>query len=145
MAGKFTRLQKSYRIAADNVNPATTKNEIPMYRGVVLSAEDTTKLPVADNAVPLGFVDSDERLDNPLRGGGGSQAGKQIAVKLEGIAEIELTGTIAVGDRVIFAAGGFAKKIPAAAGAYNVVGYAEKAGVDGDVIPVRIVFQHVTV
>jgi hypothetical protein len=145
MAGKFTRLQKTYRIDAANVNPTTTLNEVPMYRGVTQSGEDLCKLPTADNAVPLGFVDNDERLVDPLRGGGGSQAGKQIAVKLEGIAEIALSGTIAAGDKVIFATGGFAKKCPTATGAYNVVGYAEKAGVDGDVIPVRIVFQHVTI
>jgi hypothetical protein len=145
MAGKFTRLQKTYRIGADNVNPSTTKNEVPMYRGVVLSGEDTCKLPVADNAIPLGVVDGDERLDDPLRGGGGSQAGKQIAVKLEGIADIELVGNISVGDRVILGTGGFAKKIPAVAGQYNVIGIAEKSGVDGDVIPVRMGYDSVTV
>jgi len=146
MAGKFTRLQKTYRIAADNVNPSTTKNEVPMYRGVTRgAAEETCKLPTADNQLALGFVDNDERLDDPLRGGGGSQAGKQIAVKLEGIAEIELAGTIAYGDKVILATGGFAKKMPTAAGRYNVVGVAEKAGVDGDVIPVMINYETVEV
>lgn len=145
MAGQFTRLQKSYRIDATNVNPVTSKNEIPMYRIVTMSGEDLCKLPAADNATPLGVVDNDERLDDVLHGGGGSQVGRQVAVKLEGIASIVLDGPVAVGDRVIAKAGGFGIKIPAAAGSYEVVGFAEKAGVAGDVIAVRMSYHIKTV
>lgn len=145
MAGQFTRLQKSYRIDAANVNPANSKNEVPMYRIVTLSGADTCKLPAADNAIPLGAVDNDERVDDVLRGGGGSQAGRQLAVKLEGIASLELGGAVAVGDRIIAKAGGTAIAIPAAAGQYEVIGFAEKAGVAGDVIPVRMSYHVKTV
>lgn len=144
MAGQFTRLQKSYRIAADNVNPTTSKNEIPRYRGVVHVGEDTCKLPTDANEIPLGVVDNDERLDDPLRDGG-SQAGRQIAVKLEGIAMCELSDTVSVTDRIIMDGGGKFKKMPASAGTYNVFGFAEKAGKAGDVIPVRMVFHVVRV
>lgn len=145
MAGQFTRLQKSYRVDATNVNPDNSKNEIPMYRIVTLAGADLCKLPAADNAIPLGVVDNDERIDDVLHGGGGSQAGRQIAVKLEGIASVVLDGPVAVGDRVIAKAGGFGIAIPAAAGSYEVLGFAEKAGVAGDVIPVRMSYHVKTV
>ena len=88
----------------------------------------------------LGVVDSDERIDDPIRAGG-DQTGRQVAVKLEGIAEIKLTGSVQAGDRVILAAGGLAKKMPNEPGIYNVLGFAEKNGEDGDVIPVRMVYH----
>ncbi len=144
MPGQFTRLQMTYRIAVDNVNPTTNKNEIPRYRGVVHIGEDTCKLPTDENVIPLGVVDNDERIDDPLRDGG-SQAGRQIAVKLEGFAMIELSGAVAVTDRVILDVGGKAKKMPGTAGTYNVLGFAEKAGDEGDVIPVRMAFHLVTI
>lgn len=140
MAGQYTRWQMTYRIASDNVNPDTSKNEIPMYRAVMFAGEEHCKLPTADNAIPLGVVDNDERLDDPLRDGG-SQAERQIAVKLDGIASLTLDGTVAAGDRVILAAGGKGKALPATAGKYNVLGFAEKAGVAGDVIPVRMAYH----
>lgn len=145
MAGQFTRLQKSYRIDAANANPSNGgANEIPLYRIVTLSGEDTCKLPSADNAIPLGVTDNDERLSDVLRGGG-SQAGRQIAVKLEGIAMVEISGAVALGDRIIAKTGGFGLKIPTAAGTYEVLGFAEKAGVAGDVIPVRMAYHVKTV
>lgn len=144
MPGQYTRLQMTYRIASDNVNPTTGKNEIPQYRGVVHAGEGICKLPDDDNLIPLGVVDRDERLDDPLRDGG-SQAGRQIAVKLEGYAMIELAEAVAVTDKVILGEGGFAKKLPDTAGVYNVLGFAEKAGDVGDVIPVRMVYHVVTV
>lgn len=132
MAGKFTRLQKSYLIEdADGV---------AMYTGVVLSGENKCKKPTTDNEIPLGVVDNDERINDPIRAGG-SQANRQVAVKLEGIAEITLSGAITVGDRVILGEGGVAKKIPTTAGVYNVLGFAEKNGEDGDVIPVRMSYH----
>lgn len=136
MAGKFTRLQKSYRIMDEN--------GVAMYTGVVLAGENQCKKPAKDNEIPLGVVDNDERIDDPIRAGG-SQKGRQVAVKLEGIAEIKLSGVIQVGDRVILAEGGLAKKIPAEAGTYNVLGFAEKNGEDGDVILVRMSYHVFTI
>lgn len=136
MAGKFTRLQKTYLIEdADGV---------AMYTGVVHSGENKCKKPVADNEIPLGVVDNDERIDDPMRAGG-SQANRQVAVKLEGIAEIILKDTITAGDRVILGEGGTALAMPATAGVYNVLGFAEKSGVDGDVIPVRMTYHVFTI
>jgi hypothetical protein len=142
MAGQFTRLQKTYRIASTNVNPDTTKNEIPQYRGVTFAGENEVQLPTADNQVPAGIVFNDERIDDPRRDGG-SQAGRNIAVALEGIASIELSGTVAVGDRIILATGGKAKGASSLAlgTKANVVGFAEKGGVAGDVIPVRMSYH----
>jgi len=136
MAGKFTRLQKTYKIMdADGVN---------MYTGVVMTGENQCKKPTEDNEIPLGVVDNDERINDPVRAGG-DQTGRQVAVKLEGIAEIKLTGAIQVGDRVILAGGGLAKKMPIEAATYNVLGFAEKNGEDGDVIPVRMAYHVFTV
>ncbi|MEK5060943.1 MULTISPECIES: hypothetical protein [unclassified Paenibacillus] len=140
MAGQFTRLQKSYRIDPNNVNPDTGKNEIPLYRIVEHSGEDLTKISGA-NAIPLGVADNDERLDDPLRDGG-SQAGRQIAIKLEGIALVTLDGTVSVTDRIYAVAGGKGDSVDnAPAGIYNVLGFAEKGGVAGDVIPVRMQYH----
>ncbi len=136
MAGKYTGLQKSYLIAdADG---------IPMYTGVVHVGENTCGKPTEDNEVPLGIVDNDERIDDPIRAGG-NQANRQIAVQLAGIAEIKLSGNVVAGDRVILGAGGTAKKMPNVGGTYNVVGFAEKNGEDGDVIPVRMAYHVYTI
>ncbi len=132
MAGKFTRLQKSYKI----MDP----DGVAMYTGVVLVGENACAKPTYDNEIPLGVVDSDERIDDPIRAGG-DQTGRQVAVKLEGIAEIKITGSIQAGDRVILAAGGLGKKMPDDPGVYNVLGFAEKNGEDGDVIPVRMAYH----
>lgn len=144
MAGKYTGLQKSYRISPDNVNFDNNKNEIPMYRGVVASDDDYCMLPPEDNMTPLGVVDNDERLDDPIRDGG-SQAHRQIAVKLQGIAEIKIEGPVTVGQRVILAKGGKAKAVPDSPGVYEVLGFAERTGVDGDVIPVRMAYHVYTI
>lgn len=132
MAGKFTRLQKAYKIMdADGV---------ALYTGVIMAGENQCKKPTKDNEIPLGVVDNDERINDPIRAGG-DQTGRQVAVKLEGIAEIKITGSIQAGDRVILAAGGLAKKMPTDIGVYNVLGFAEKNGEDGDVIPVRMAYH----
>lgn len=136
MAGKFTRLQKSYKI----MDP----DGVAQYTGVVMAGENQCKKPVGDNEVPLGVVDNDERINDSIRAGG-DQTGRQVAVKLEGIAEIKLTGSVQAGDRVILAAGGLAKKMPTDPGVYNVLGFAEKNGEDGDVIPVRMAYHVMTV
>lgn len=136
MAGQFTRLQKSYKIMdADGVK---------LYRGVVLAGASECKKPTADNATPLGVVDNDERVPDGT-GANGDQTGRQVAVKLEGIANIELADALSVGDRVILGTGGFAKKMPVGAGKYEVLGFAEKDGVLGDVIPVRMAYHVYTV
>lgn len=141
MAGQFTRLQKSYRIDVTNVNPDTNLNEIPLYRAVIHSGDDTTKLPTEDNQTPLGVVDNDERLFH-ASSDGGDQGGRQIAVKLEGIASVELADTVATGERVIVAAGGKLKAVDGTTpGQYEVLGFAERGGVAGDVIPVRMAYH----
>ena len=131
MAGKYTRLQLTYKI---------DDNEMLMYRGVIQSGAGRCKVPTADNAVPLGVVDNAELVIDALRSGGAtSHLGKDIPVKVEGVAEIELSGTCSAGDRIILKTGGFGLKCPAVAGTkYNVLGYAEVNGVDGDVIAVRM-------
>lgn len=137
MAGKFTRLQKTYRIMdADGVK---------MYRGVVFAGENACMKPTEDNMIPLGVVDNDERIADSTMSANGDQTSKNVAVKLEGIAEIAVSGTIQAGDRVILAEGGFAKKMPGVEGVYNVLGFAEKSGEDGDVIPVRMAYHVYTI
>lgn len=148
MAGMFTGLQKSYKIDATNLNPDTNLNEIPMYRGVVFSSENVCKLPTADNLVPLGVVDNDERLATALSDGG-SQAGRQIAVQLNGISMLQLGGTVAEGERVYLGIGGKGLQVPTTANAtpinYNVIGFAEKSGGIGDVVPVRMQYHVFTI
>lgn len=135
MAGQFTRLQKSYKIMdADGVK---------LYHGVTYGADtDECIKPVADNAIPLGVVDNDERVDEAFHAGG-DQTGKQVAVKLEGIAMLKMSGTVSVGDRVMLGVGGVGKGLPAGDDAYyNVLGFAEKDGIDGDVVPVRMSYHY---
>lgn len=144
MAGKYTGLQKAYSIYTENINPDTGKNEIPMYRGVVLASEHSCMLPLSDNMTPLGVVANDERLDDPIRAGG-SQANRNIAVQLSGITEIEMDTNVSAGDRVILGAGGKGKALPAEPGTYEVLGFAEKQGVRGDVVPVRMAYHVYTV
>lgn len=143
MAGQYTRLAKTYRIAASNVNE-NGKNEIPVYRGVTLAGAGEVKLPSADNQVPLGVTVLDERLDDPLRAGG-SQAGRQIGVQLDGIPMIELAETVAAGDRIYLGQYGKGKKVPTTPNAtpvkYEVLGFAEKGGNAGDVVPVRFAYH----
>jgi hypothetical protein len=64
---------------------------------------------------------------------------------LEGVAQVRLSGTVKYGERVILGAGGVVKAMPSTPGTYNVLGFAEKSGVDGDVIPVRIAIHTVTI
>lgn len=136
MAGQFTRLQKSYIL--------TDADGVALYHGVVMDGANKCKKPTTDNEIPLGVVDNDERLVDG-HSAGGDQTGKQIAVKLEGIASIELEDSVTAGDRVILAVGGNAKKCPDTAGVYNVLGFAEKDGIKGDVIPVRMAYHVFTV
>lgn len=143
MAGQYTRLAKTYKIAQSNENE-NGKNEIPMYRGVTLDGEGFVMLPDAENLTPLGVTVLDERLDDPLRGGG-PQAGKNISVQLEGIVSLELAGAVNVGDRVILGVFGKGKKMPNTTGKYEVLGFAEKSGGPGDVIPVRMAYHVYTV
>lgn len=136
MAGQFTRLQKTYRIIDED--------GVKLYTGVVFAGENSCKKPDADNMTPLGVVDNDERIDDPMRAGG-NQAGKNVAVKLEGIASITCAANVEAGDRVILADGGHVKPVAETSGAYHVLGFAEKDGEEGDVIPVRMAYHVYTV
>lgn len=138
MAGKFTRLQKSYKIMdADGV---------ALYRVVKLTGENECKKTIAENEIVLGAVDNDERLDVAYQASG-DQTGRQVAVKLEGIAELELAAPVAVGDRIIAAPAGLVKNLAdlAVGTQANVIGFAEKGGEEGDVIPVRMAYHVFTV
>jgi len=137
MAGKFTGLQKTYQIGdADG---------IALYTGVTYGDKDGYVVkPTDDNAVFVGVVDNDERIDDPIRAGG-DQTGRNIAVHVEGYGEIRIAGTVAYGDKLILGEGGVAKTMPSASGTYNVIGFAEKSGVDGDVIPFKIAVMTVTI
>lgn len=136
MAGQYTGLQKSYMI--------TDADGIAMYHGVVMDGANQCKKPTTDNEVPLGVVVNDERLSDG-HSAGGNQTGRQIAVMLNGIASIKLEDSVTTGDRVILATGGTAKKCPSSAGTYNVLGFAEKDGIAGDVIPVRMAYHTYTI
>lgn len=137
MAGKFTGLQKTYQIGdADG---------IALYTGVTYGDKDGYVVkPTADNAVFVGVVDNDERIDDPICAGG-DQTGRNIAVHVEGYGEIRIAGTVAYGDKLILGKGGVAKAMPNTPGTYNVIGFAEKSGVDGDVIPFKIAVMTVTI
>lgn len=137
MAGKKTGLQKSYRIMdADGV---------ALYRIVAYGTKDNECIkPTEDNVVPLGIVCNDERINDPIRDGG-DQTGRQVAVQLTEIGAVELADNVGYGDPVIAGVDGLAKPVPATAGTYNCIGFAEKAGVAGDVVPVRIAYHTVTV
>lgn len=140
MAGQNTGFQMAYEIDSTNAN-TNSKNEVPRYRIVEQVASKSTIKLAGANAIPLGVTSNDERLDDPLRDGG-SQAGRNIAVQLDRIASVELSANVAAGGRVITAVGGKGAPIGAVEGtSYNVVGFAEKAGVDGDIIPVRLAYH----
>jgi len=130
MAGKFTGLQRTYQVGdADGV---------PMYTAVTYGSEEGSVIkPTADNAVPVGVVCNDERIDDPLRAGG-DQTGRDVAVQVSGYCEVKLSGEVSYGDPVILATGGAVKALPVGAGTYFVLGFTEKAGVDGDVVPVKM-------
>jgi hypothetical protein len=107
---------------------------VPLYYGVTYGATaGGVKLPTADNAVPVGFVTHDELLSTGISQVG-SKVGRTISVQVDGYAGCILSGTCSFGDALILAATGKVKKLPVAAGTYNVVGYAESDGASGDVI-----------
>lgn len=137
MAGQLTGTQMAYAIASSNQNTDNgSVNEIPRYRLVKLAGEGQVALTGA-NEVAVGVTTNDERL---FAGNSapGNQAGRNISVQLDKIGSVLLSGTVTAGDRLISAANGKAAKIGTTAGQYNVVGFAEKSGVAGDVIPFRI-------
>ncbi|MEC0276814.1 hypothetical protein [Peribacillus frigoritolerans] len=138
MAGQFTRWQMAYKIA--------DTDGIPLYRIVKLTAEATVGKTTADNEVPQGVIDNDSREDIPYQASG-SQTGRHIAVKLDGIALVELATPVAFGERVVSAPGGFGKAASAltAGTKANVLGFAEVAGEAGDVVPVRLAYHVYTV
>jgi hypothetical protein len=137
MSGQWTQAQFTYKIDASNYDG------IGKYYGVVMTGEDTVNLPTANNQLVAGIVTNDEKLATALSAGG-NQGGKNIAVQVQGVAMLKLSGTVAVNGRVILASGGTGIACPTTAGVYNMVGFAEKAGVSGDVIPVRLNFsEHV--
>ena len=133
MAGKLTDMQRTYTLES-----IECKNNTGVTYGV---GDGSVLVPIADNAIMVGVVTNDEKLNDPIRGGYDAvngQKGKAIAVQVEGYGIIKLSGVVAYGQQMILATGGLAKKIPVVAGTYNVIGRAEKAGIDGDFIPFSI-------
>lgn len=132
MAGQNTGLQRTYVLE---------DAEGKMFTGMTYgSGEGSVKAPTADNAPFVGVITNDERLDDPLRAGG-SQAGRNITVQVGGYGSIRLAGTVEYGDKLILAADGKAKKMPAAIvtdETYNVIGEAQKGGDADDVVPFKI-------
>jgi hypothetical protein len=136
MAGKYTGLQRTYTIEDSTME---------LYKGVIYgTAEGSCKKATATGQYPLGVVNNDERLNDPLRAGG-DQTGRNVSVMVEGCAEITLGGTVAYGDILVLTAGGLAIKLPTAAGSYFTLGIAEKAGVSGDIIPVTMEVMKIVV
>lgn len=134
MAGKFTGLQKSYKM--------TDATGVAMYKAVVMDGAGKCKIPDADNMTPLGVVDNDERISTSTMSAGGDQTGRGITVSLGGIVECTASGAISAGDRVYLKTGGDILTLPAGDDAYyEVLGFAEKDAVDGDVIPVRFAYH----
>lgn len=104
MAGKLTKTQRTYKIEGES--------GVAMYTGVTYgSQEGYVAVPEADNAVLVGVVCNDERIDDPLRAGG-SQAGRNVAVQVDGYPAIKLGGTVNYGERLILGAGGVAIAMP---------------------------------
>lgn len=139
MAGKITGLEIAYAIAADNVNPDNGLNEVPMFRVLVYgSKQGECKIATgAADEVFLGVNANDQRLQDQRMGGGGSQAGKHLAVMRTGIAMAKLTVDCPKqGTKLTLVAGGFMKP---ATGTEQVIGIAESAGKAGEFIPFWIV------
>jgi hypothetical protein len=136
MAGQTPILLKTYKMS--------DPDGVAMYTAVTYGAkEGYCAKPTVDNAVPLGVVDEDQVINNTIHQYG-DLTDKDIDVTIEGIVAVKLSGAINYGDRVILGAGGVVKAVPSASGTYNILGFAEKAGVDGDVIYVRIANHVIT-
>jgi hypothetical protein len=137
MAGQLTQTQITYKIMdADGVL---------RYTAVTRGAKaGEVKKPTADNMQIVGLVVNDERNPNALSAGG-DQTGRNVAVQIEGIGSIRLAEPVAYGQYVIAKAGGLGAPIGTAPGMYHVIGIAEKDGVAGDVIPVTLDFDTVTI
>ena len=136
MAGKYTDTQRTYTI-----EDSTMEQNLGVTYG---TTEGSVKKPTAIGQFPVGVVCNDERLNDPLRSGG-DQTGRNIAVMVEGYPSIELSGSVSYGDQLVLAVGGTAIKLPTAAGTYYTLGTAEKAGVSGDVIPVKFGIMKIVV
>ena len=131
MAGQTTGLQKTYTL----INEAVSKNTV-VTRG---SADGSCAIPLADNVIPLGVVTNDAK-ETVAPSAGGSQIGRNVAVQLSGIAEVELAEPVNYGEMVIVAANGKVKPMPQTAGGglFFILGFAEASGGVGDIIPVTI-------
>lgn len=131
MAGQTTGLQKTYTL----INEAVSKNTV-VTRG---QDDGSCAIPLADNAIPLGVVTNDAK-EAVAPSAGGSQIGRNVAVQLSGIAEVELAESVNYGDMVIVAANGKVKPMPQVAegGLFYILGFAEASGNAGDIIPVTI-------
>lgn len=141
MAGQFTQYQKTYKIM--------DSDGVSMYTGVTYGDSDGECVkPQVDNSIPLGVVTNDERVSD-APSAGGDQTGKSVAVQLGGIASILMDEDVSVGERVYLGIGGTGKVVPDPGAStpvnFNVLGFAEKGGSAGDVIPVRMSYHVISV
>ena len=136
MAGKYTGTQRTY-----TMEDSTMEKNLGVTYGTTVGS---CKKPTVNGQMPLGVVCNDERLNDPLRSGG-DQTGRNVAVQVSEYPSIQLSGTVAYGDIVVLAIGGTAIKLPVAVGTYYSLGTAEKAGVSGDVIPVKMSIMKIVV
>jgi hypothetical protein len=113
MAGKNTGLQRTYKVG--------DAAGIEKYRGVTYGVTEGYVIkPAADNAIPVGIVDNDERIAASRFGATGDQTGRNIAVHMTGYADCLLSGSVAYGERLILAAGGAVKAMPDGVGVLEV-------------------------
>lgn len=69
----------------------------------------------------------------------GAEASSPVGIALDGVGEVKLGGTVAFGAPITSDAASKGVAAAGAAGAtHYIIGYALKAGVDGDIIPYRI-------
>lgn len=108
--------------------------ECPMYSGVTFGAEANGVVVAGDNDFLVGVVDNSTALLQDAVSDSGNQSGRPITVKLQGIAAVLASGAVTFGDEIISAAGGKVKKLPTAAGTYNVVGRAMTSAADGKIV-----------
>ena len=131
MAGKLGLHARTYKIE---------NSAIGLYYGVVYgSTAGYCKLPTNDTSIPLGVVDSDERVSDALRSGT-TQTGRNIAVTTDGFVRVIAGATCDYGDEMVLCTGGTVKPLDGmAAGTYYILGTAEEAATSvGDAIVVKM-------
>lgn len=106
----------------------TTAVAIAAYHIVAAAANDLIAIAAAATDKLIGTTDSL-----------GAEASAATGIALGGVAEVQLGGNVAFGAPITANADGEGVTAAGAAAATHfIIGYALKAGVDGDVIPYRV-------